>query len=469
MKKRCPHDYEETHSGGQPRYINPSPRSPLVLATDPFPRVSISGPLVSEPLPSDQQPTRAPNSGSSTTHRSVHEPPASVYEIATNSSRTAGPWTSPTDSPALAADTVEQRPSPGVSGSENTDGHEFIGHLNPEGIFVALTRPGAPGASRLDDSLGHWIPRTAHTGLVRDGQPTHIDVHPKASSSRSFDEPTLSSVQSKKQWLDLLPDPDSFVVLREVYLKEIHPLFPVLQPESIPTTFSKDDLRYTERISILSVCLCVAASPSARPYLPLQRRDGRWTPELFIRRLSQTLVRAVEDAGSADKFRAVRVFTVLSLSSQLSADDHASAEYCARAVSYSQTLQLHLVSTHVRKDDAMAVRLYLCVWALDLLNAAFHSRPVLIHPSDVGRDMEASIAQQDASFRVFLVVCGLLEEIIDLYRPSGGPVKGRDDLVFPSFEDLVVRADAVQCETHLLGQSLIDFSLPYLLGIGQRA
>lgn len=466
MKKRCPHDYEETNSGGQPRHTNPSPRSPLVVATNPSPRVSNSGTLVSEPLPSDQPVTWVPTSSSSATHISVNEPPTSVYDIATNTSHTARPWTSPTNSPALAAVTVEQQHSPGASGSENTDGHDFIGHLNPEGIFVALTRPGAPGASRLDDSLGHWIPRTAHTGLARDGQSTYIDVHPKsASASRSFDEPTLSNLQSKQQWVDLLPDPESFVVLRDVYLKEIHPLFPVLQPELIPTTFSKDKLRYTDRIYILSVCLCVAASPAARPHLPLQHRDGLWTPELFIRRLSQTLVRAIEEVGSADKFRAVRVFTVLSLCSQLSADDHASAEYCARAISYSQTLQLHLVSTHVRKDDAMAVRLYLCVWALDLLNAAFHSRPVLIHPSDVGRDMEASIAQQDASFRVFLVVCGLLEEIIDLYRPSGGSVKGRDDLVFPSFEDLVVRADAVQCETHLLGQSLIDFSLPYLLRI----
>lgn len=440
------------------------------MVTDPSPRVSLPGTLVSERPPSDQPVTQAHPSGSSAPRSSIDEQPAREYEVATNSSRNNRLWTSPANSSPVAATRVEQPPSPGASGSENIDGHDFIGHLNPEGIFVALARPGAPGASPLDDSLGHWVPRTAHTGVLRDGRPTHLDVQPKSTfTSRSFDDPTLLSVQSKQQWLEVLPDPESFVVLREIYLKEIHPLFPILQPESIPTTFSTDELRYTDIISILSVCLCVAASPAALPHLPLQHQDGLWTPELLIRRLSQTLVRAVEAAGSADKFRAVRVFTVLSLSSQLSADDHASAEYCARAVSYSQTLQLHLVSTHARKDDAMAVRLFLCVWVLDLLNAAFHSRPVLIHPSDVGRDMEASIVQQDVGFRLFLVVCGLLEEIIDLYRPSGGSVKGRDDLVFPSFEDLVVRADAVQCETHLLGQSLIDFSLPYLFRIGQRA
>lgn len=251
-------------------------------------------------------------------------------------------------------------------------------------------------------------------------------------------------------------------MLREIYLKEIHPLFPIFQPEAIPTVFERDKLRCTDIILLLSVCLSVASSPAARPYLPLQHQDGLWTPEQFVRRLSQVLIRILETAGSADKWRAVRVFTALSLFSQLSADDHASAEYCARAVSYSQTLQLHLETAHVRKDDAVAVRLFLCVWALDRLNAAFHSRPLLIHPRDIGRNMEASIAQQAVGFRVLLVVCGLLEKIIALYRPFPETDKDNDDLKFPSFEDLVVRADGMQCETRLLGESVIELTPMFL-------
>lgn len=414
---------------------------------------------MSERLPSDQLVTQALTPGSSSAPRgSINEPSSSVYEIAANSSpNDREVWSSPTNSSAHAANTVAQHPSPGASGSGNGDGPEFIGHLNPEGIFVALTRPGAPGASQLDDSLGHWFPKTPDTGTLHGSQRTHRDhQHKSASTVRSLDEPTLSSVKSQQQWIDFVPDLESFVMLREIYLKEIHPLFPIFQPEVIPTTFFRDELRCTDAILLLSVCLSVASSPAARPHLPLQHQDGLLTPELFVRRLSQTLTRALETAGSADKLRAVRVFTALSLFSQLSADDHASAEYCARAVSYSQTLQLHLETAHVRKDDAMAARIFLCVWALDRLNAAFHSRPVLIHPCDIGRNMEASIAQQDAGFRVLLVVCGLLEEITDLYRPFRESDKGKDDLLFPSFEDLVVRADAVQCETHILGQSLID-------------
>lgn len=411
---------------------------------------------MSERLPSDQPVTQAHTAGSLSAPRSsLHELPVNVHGTATNSSpNDRRPWTSTTNPSALAANTVEQHPSPGTSGSENGDGPEFIGHLNPEGIFVALARPDAPGASQLDDSLGHWFPRTADTGGLNDSQPTHKDLHPKSASAvRSFDEPSLPSGQFKQQWLDYLPDLESFVVLREIYLKEIHPLFPIFQPEAIPTTFARDELRFTDAILVLSVCLAVAASPAARPHLPLQHQDGLWTPELFARRLSQTLIKALETVGSIDKWRSVRVFTVLSLFSQLAADDHASAEYCARAVSYSQTLQLHLETAHVRKDDALAVRLFLCVWALDRLNAAFHSRPLLIHPRDIGRNMEATIAQQDAGFRVLLIVCGLLEETIHLYRPFRETGKNKDDLLFPSFEDLVVRADAVQCETHLLGQS----------------
>lgn len=426
---------------------------------------------MSERLSSDQLVTQAHTPGSSSAPRSsINEPPTRVYETATsNSPNDRELWTSPTNSSALAASTVEQDLGPGASGSGNGDGPEFIGHLNPEGIFVALTRPGVPGASQLDDSLGHWFPRTPDTGILHGSQSTHRDhQHRPASTVRSLDEPTLSSVQSQQQWLDFVPYLESFVVLREIYIKEIHPLFPIFQPEVIPTTFVRDELRCTDAILLLSVCLSVASSPAARPHLPLQHHDGLWTPELYTKRLSQSLTRALETAGSADKLRAVRVFTVLSLFSQLSADDHASAEYCARAVSYSQTLQLHLETAHVRKDDAMAVRIFLCVWALDRLNAAFHSRPVLIHPCDIGRGMEASISQQDAGFRVLLVVCGLLEEITDLYRPFRESGKSKDDLLFPSFEELVVRADAMQCETHLLGQCPIDSSSPHLLRSGEE-
>lgn len=435
-KKRCPHDYEEATSKG-----------PQVSVPEP-------DPLVSERLPSDQMVTQIHTSVSPAPRSPINEPPASVYEIATPT-HTQQSWTSPTNSPALAANQVEHHRSPGASGSENDDGPEFIGHLNPEGIFVALNRPGAPDASQLDDSLGLWVPRTADTKTLHDSQPSSkLDLHPKSTSAaRGGDAPTPSSVQSKQRWLDgdVLPESESFAALREIYLKEIHPLFPIFQPEAIPTTFARNELGRNDTILVLSVCLSVASSPAARPYLPLQHQDGLWTPELFARRLSQTLVRALETAGSADKLRAVRVFTVLSLFSQLSADDHPSAEYCARAVSYSQTLQLHLETAHVRKDDAMAVRLFLCVWALDRLNAAFHSRPVLIHPCDIGRNMEASISQQDDGFRVLLVVCGLLEEITDLYRPFRESRKHKDNLSFPSFEELVVRADAIRCQTHLLG------------------
>lgn len=419
---------------------------------------------MSERLPSDQLVTQVHTPGSLSAPRSsINEPLESTDEIACHSSP-------PTNPPALTANKVEQHPGPTASGSDNGDSPEFIGHLNPEGIFVALTRPGALGASQLDDSLGHWFPRTADTGVLHHSRPTDADVQPKsASAARSFDEPTLSSVPSRQQWLEFVPDLESFIVLREIYLKEIHPLFPIFEPEAIPTTFSRGELRCTDTILMLSLCLSVASSPAARPHLPLQHHDGLWTPELFIRRLSQTLTRALETVGSADKLRAVRVFTVISLFSQLSADDHASAEYCARAVSYSQTLQLHLETAHVRKDDAMAVRLFLCVWVLDRLNAAFHSRPVLIHPCDIGRSMDASIAQQDAGFRVLLVVCGLLEKTTDLYRPFRESDNAKDDLLFPSFEDLVVGADAVQCETHLLGQSPIHLSFPRPLRSGEEA
>ncbi|KAJ3945927.1 uncharacterized protein N0V96_004275 [Colletotrichum fioriniae] len=148
---------------------------------------------------------------------------------------------------------------------------------------------------------------------------------------------------------------------------------------------------------------------------------------------------------------------ILSLYTHFSPDRHLSAELAAQAVSNAQTVGLHLQNPPARSEDpAYLTRLFCCVWAMDQLNAAFHGRPVMIHERDLGRDMVECIREQDSCFRLFLEIVVLLGCIIDLYRPAAkntGCVVMED---FPSFDNLVERAQALGVESRLLGISNVD-------------
>lgn len=341
---------------------------------------------------------------------------------------------------------------------EANNGPKFVGHLNPEGIFLATARVGASEAPKYDDTLGFWLPRNTSRseqaeseGISEQQQPSHLShrgpqtrfAHLGVSRSLSFPH-----IRHEPQ---VLPDPQSFIVLRAIYFKDIHPIFPILQNDQVPETIDTDAPSLSQTVLIQSLCLVVATNSSARSLLRLQRSSDLLTPKEFARCMSRQLSVTAGKVAALDRLTSLRMFAILSLFSQLSTDDHTSAEYCARAVSYVHTMQLHLDTTQVREDDANMAQIFLCVWALDRLNVAFHSRPLLIHARDIGRDMDLSISQQPGCFRVLLYVCELLEKVTSLYRPSYQPIAGDDQGAFPTFEDLVVKADAVRCPIRLLG------------------
>lgn len=327
----------------------------------------------------------------------------------------------------------------------------FVGDLNPEGIFLATTSHGASRVSKYHDNLGFWLPSKDPSQSGGSG-PSLPGPRPDASSVAHPNDSRAATHAWSSRSARLLPDPRSFNSLRTIYFKDIHPIFPILPPELVPEMADSGELSMDETILMQSLCFATATNTAARPFLRLPRRRGVLSPKEFSARQSQALVASLNTAyGAIDPMIAVRAFGLLSLFSQLSTDNHTSAEYCARAVSHVHTMQLHLDTSHVRKDDAVAVQIFLCVWVIDRLNAAFQSRPILMHSRDIGRDMAAAVAQQQGCFRTLLVICNLLEKVTGLYRPES---KANDDEAeFPPFEELVIGTDAVRCPASLLGES----------------
>lgn len=312
------------------------------------------------------------------------------------------------------------------------DDARFVGDLNPEGAFLA----DSPGTSRgyaESNSIGVWYSRRNVRGN---------EISTEVASAVSADH-------AEHQFLAVLPRRAYYEKLEKIYLRDVHRIFPVLNLDILKKPVSTT----SQILCKQAICLAAGSSPSAKPFLSLGEDSTiiLTYPE-FAQRLSSAIRKAIGLGLVKDRVQTTAILVILSLYTHFSEDRHLSAELAAQAVSNAQTVGLHLQNPPARNDDpAYLTRLFCCVWATDILTAAFHGRPVMIHERDLGRDVQACIREQDSCFRLFLDIVALLGRIIDLYRPAQ---KTSSCLVMedlPSFECLVERAHALRVDSRLLG------------------
>lgn len=316
----------------------------------------------------------------------------------------------------------------------------FISYLNPEGFFLASSRLGASEAAKHGEPFGLWISQEARNSLDND----YPRPDPVGNSRTVY--PNRSSTE-------VLPTPNCFKSLKALYLRDIYPIFPILPPEILPAQLAPE-CSPAETVLVQALCIALATNTSASPHLCLQHVEGTLEPRAFVSHLSRAISETIDRFKIRDHLLLARVFAILSLFSSFSRDDHTAAEYGARAITNIHTMQIHIDTSNIRKDNPNVTQSFLCVWALDRLNVVFHSRPSLMHTRDIGRDITASIAEQKGCFRALLMMCDRLDNIIHLYRPpQQSKHVGAPDI--PSFDELIVEANAVQYPTHLLGSNTL--------------
>ncbi|GKT40347.1 uncharacterized protein ColSpa_00528 [Colletotrichum spaethianum] len=357
--------------------------------------------------------------------------------VASSMPAVRSPWPQAANPAASPPDRAEhptpQNSSPELKVDEDSNQHNddrFVGDLNPEGAFLA----DSPGASRgyaESNSVGVWYSRKSNKN----------NLTTELASAVSEDH-------AEHQFLAVLPRKEHYDQLKKIYLRDVHRILPVMNVNIL----EKPTSTISQVLCKQAVCLAAGSNPIAKPYLTLGEDSSvvLGYPE-FALRLSSAIRKALGLGLVKDRVQAVAILVILSLYTHFSQDRHLSAELAAQAVSNAQTVGLHLQNPPARSEDpAYLTRLFCCVWAMDQLNAAFHGRPVMMHERDLGRDMEACIAEQDSCFRLFLEIVVLLGCIIDLYRPAAkntGCVVMED---LPSFDSLVERAQALGVESRLL-------------------
>lgn len=334
--------------------------------------------------------------------------------------------------------------SPGEIASPNTDPGQgsdahFVGDLNPESTFLADSPETARGYAEAD-GIGVWVSRRAAAQIAASGS----RFNPQSQPGSSVPSPDTTA----QQCLAVMPTRAHYEALKQIYLRQVHKIFPVIDWDSL----DKPESTIPQVLSRQAVCLAAAAHPDAAPFLSLGPSTTPLPYAEYAHHLSTAMRTVLNSNAAKDRLQLIPPLVILSLAAYSSDDRHLSAELAALAVSYTQTVGLHHRSPPASRDQGYLERIFCCVWAMDRLTAALYGRPVLMHERDFGRDMPACFARQESCFRLFLECVALLDGVIHLYRPTAKASEGDGAWDLPAFEELVEKAGAFGVDSRLLGK-----------------
>ena len=338
----------------------------------------------------------------------------------------------------------------GSTTSKTNRPSRFISDMNPEGMFIEAAD--STGSTRANDpkaDIGLWV-----------------SSGPSATSSSQFITARPPQVMDRfllpfvrENCLTCLPPEQDFVKLRAIFIKKVHPIFPVVPLEAL----SANPNEPTNIVLRQIVCLAASSDPDSLPFLHLSNRGSELIPPLEFSQSISSAVRAIlETSIVADRVVHIRALSMLSLYTQATCaeEEDLPAQLGGRAIHHVQTLGLHLLKSDSPNFDNLE-NLFCATWALDRLNACMYGRPLIFHERDLGVDLEASIKRRQPCFRLFLRVIQWLDQVIELYRPKiSQEASGLTKVAYidlPVLEGMIVEAEALNVPSYLIGK-LASFS-----------
>ncbi|KAI8962801.1 hypothetical protein F5Y11DRAFT_321610 [Daldinia sp. FL1419] len=335
----------------------------------------------------------------------------------------------------------EPLPSHNETHSPEGRASRFVGDLSPEAILMEATSLCSTRDVSVRGGLGIWQPRE----LDLDKTPSPLSM--TAPSRQAVRDMLKAYVRS--HCLPCCPPPQDYAILRRIYFDKLDPIFPILSGNS--TIQSDDDVR--EKVLQQIVSLAAAADPEATRHLRLNAEGPVLSRHDFCTLLSDSIQTTIDAGLITDRIFLTRILAALSLYMQPRNPDEADipALLNGRAVHQMHTLGLQMASEESHVNSQGTRSLLCCLWALDRLNGAFYGRACLIHERDIGWNLDDCIATQAPLFRLFLMIIGLLDKVIGLYRP--GSRKEKDFIIeLPIFEQMIIDAGAARASSSCLGK-----------------
>ncbi|KAI4861359.1 hypothetical protein F4820DRAFT_434138 [Hypoxylon rubiginosum] len=346
----------------------------------------------------------------------------------------------PTDPPTPPLPRFESLPESTASQTREEHASRFVGDLSPEAILMEATSLCSTRDVSVRGGLGIWQPRAA------------LQLA-KSSSALAVTFPSRHAVQDMLRayvWSHCLaccPPPSDYAVLRRIYLEKLDPIFPIIGGQLLNSPNDEIEEKVLQQI----VSLAAAPDPEATRHLRLTPEGALLSRHDFCTSLSNSIQTIIDAGLFADRIFLIRTLAALSLYMQPSCPDEADvpALLNGRAVHQMHTIGLQMASEDSHTNSQETRSLFCCLWALDRITGAFYGRACLIHERDVGWDVNECIAAQAPPFRLFLMIVGLLDKVIGLYRPGN---RQENDIVIelPIFEQMILDAGAARVSSACL-------------------
>ncbi|KAB5536334.1 hypothetical protein GE09DRAFT_971768 [Coniochaeta sp. 2T2.1] len=325
----------------------------------------------------------------------------------------------------------------------------FVGDLNPENILIsamAEVSRGSPSSHHQRDSaVGIWKepvqPERNGGGSVRKPLPsstnrkTSLSSRPTATSGLGTLEEALRT--ARNNWLercltDIDPPPDAFTHLRNVYLKKIHPIFPIFDEKRL-MNLGKNSI---DKAIKLVTCLAASTDHEAKPHLRLEYCTKLFTFREYSGKVAHVLRDLLQEIDFSNRLLdQIRILAVMAMYWQpLEEQDwDGPARLFSQAMSITPASVASAASaghTPRQKCREDIERLFLCIFALDRMIASFYGRPILLNERDFDRDILKYAAMQAPIFRLFILVIWELNLVQDLYRPFSPTHQSADVAIF---------------------------------------
>ena len=339
-----------------------------------------------------------------------------------------------------------------ASPSESTKlrSSRFVGDLNPEGMFREATGSASNLEASQKGDVGIWLSSAPAGSSSSSSQPSQFITSRPPPIMDRFLLPFV-----KEHCLTCYPPQADFDKLKAIFIQKIHPIFPIIPLEALDGDVSDPTTVVLRQL----VSLAAGMDPDAAQHLRLWNRGLELlTPADFSQSISSSVRAILETSIIADRVLHIRALTLLSLYTQPTCAEESDlpAQLGGRAIQHIQTLGLHLLRYDAPNSDELET-LFCSVWALDRVNGAVYGRPYLLHERDIGANLEACIRKRPPCFRLFLLVCQWLDQVIELYRPGpSAEASGTEKVAYidlPVLEAMIVEADALKVPSSLIGTS----------------
>lgn len=200
---------------------------------------------------------------------------------------------------------------------------------------------------------------------------------------------------------------------------------------------------------IQAVCMVACKTPQAAPYLRLQESSQLLDPVTFARSLHVGLDAAMKANLEVNRVTRIQILTLMHLHNDGPHGIEDASSHLAQAVHDAWTASIHFEHSGRLVTDEPSL-LWWSIWVLDRFNACICGRPILTANHDIHLPRPpVGAGSRLQIMAAWLRLGDLLDEVLDLYRPTAERDLRTWGDTFPCFADLMQGIDfsAIQ-ESH---------------------